>query len=162
MLLNQRVHFIGIGGAGLSAIATVLHERGHVVSGSDLSESEANLRGNLNGKWRNQLKKAETHNMKINIGSSASLFNWLMKQYKTMQIDKSFIGPKAGLYESIFKQNPNKLIIFQACYDDNPVAGQMYIIHGKTSTYLVGWSSDQGRKKHAHNFLIWNPHHKYF
>ena len=122
----------------------------------NLSESEANLRGNLNGKWRNQLKKAETHNMKINIGSSASLFNWLMKQYKTMQIDKSFIGPKAGLYESIFKQNPNKLIIFQACYDDNPVAGQMYIIHGKTSTYLVGWSSDQGRKKHAHNFLIWN------
>ena len=41
MLLNQHVHFIGIGGAGLSAIAMVLHERGHVVSGSDLSESEA-------------------------------------------------------------------------------------------------------------------------
>ncbi|MEE3255331.1 MAG: Mur ligase domain-containing protein, partial [Chloroflexota bacterium] len=40
MLLNQRVHFIGIGGAGLSAIATVLHERGHVVSGSDLYESD--------------------------------------------------------------------------------------------------------------------------
>ena len=41
MLLNQHVHFIGIGGAGLSAIAMVLHERGHVVSGSDLYESEA-------------------------------------------------------------------------------------------------------------------------
>lgn len=40
MLLNQRVHFIGIGGSGLSAIATVLHERGHVVSGSDLYESD--------------------------------------------------------------------------------------------------------------------------
>jgi UDP-N-acetylmuramate--alanine ligase len=35
----QRIHLIGIGGAGLSAIATVLLERGHLVSGSDLHAS---------------------------------------------------------------------------------------------------------------------------
>ena len=34
-----RVHIIGIGGAGMSAIATVLLERGYGVSGSDQSES---------------------------------------------------------------------------------------------------------------------------
>ena len=33
---GQRVHFIGIGGAGLSAIARILLERGYTVSGSDL------------------------------------------------------------------------------------------------------------------------------
>ena len=33
---HQRVHFIGIGGAGLSAIARILLERGFSVSGSDL------------------------------------------------------------------------------------------------------------------------------
>ena len=32
-------HFIGIGGAGMSGIALVLHERGCKVSGSDLKES---------------------------------------------------------------------------------------------------------------------------
>lgn len=37
----QRVHFIGIGGAGMSAIAKVLIERGHTVSGSDLKRSRA-------------------------------------------------------------------------------------------------------------------------
>ena len=31
-----RAHFIGIGGAGMSGIALVLHERGYVVTGSDL------------------------------------------------------------------------------------------------------------------------------
>ena len=41
MLLDQRIHLIGIGGAGLSAIATVLLERGHVVSGSDVCESSS-------------------------------------------------------------------------------------------------------------------------
>ena len=35
----ERAHFIGIGGAGMSGIALVLHERGCKVSGSDLKES---------------------------------------------------------------------------------------------------------------------------
>ena len=38
---GSRVHLIGIGGAGLSAIARVLHARGFVVSGSDRSPSPA-------------------------------------------------------------------------------------------------------------------------
>src|SRR5688500_19925138 len=43
MSLSQRgrVHFIGIGGAGMSAIAKVLLERGVEVSGSDLKRSRA-------------------------------------------------------------------------------------------------------------------------
>ncbi len=36
-----RIHFIGIGGAGMSAIAKVLIERGHEVSGTDMRESRA-------------------------------------------------------------------------------------------------------------------------
>lgn len=35
----RRVHFIGIGGAGMSGIARVLHQRGYEVSGSDLKQS---------------------------------------------------------------------------------------------------------------------------
>ena len=39
MSLPQRIHFIGIGGTGLSAIARVLLERGYTVSGSDRQAS---------------------------------------------------------------------------------------------------------------------------
>ena len=35
----QRIHFVGIGGSGMSGIAEVLHNLGYVVSGSDLSDS---------------------------------------------------------------------------------------------------------------------------
>ncbi|MEG1202059.1 MAG: Mur ligase domain-containing protein, partial [Comamonas sp.] len=35
----QRIHFVGIGGAGMSGIAEVLHNLGYGVSGSDLSDS---------------------------------------------------------------------------------------------------------------------------
>jgi UDP-N-acetylmuramate--alanine ligase len=36
-----RVHLVGVGGAGMSAIARILAQRGHTVSGSDLHEGRA-------------------------------------------------------------------------------------------------------------------------
>ena len=35
----KNIHFIGLGGAGMSGIAEVLHNLGYVVSGSDLADS---------------------------------------------------------------------------------------------------------------------------
>jgi UDP-N-acetylmuramate--alanine ligase len=40
----QRIHIVGIGGAGMSAIALVLRAMGHTVSGSDLRESPVAVR----------------------------------------------------------------------------------------------------------------------
>lgn len=41
---QQKAHFIGIGGAGMSGLAQVMLERGAAVSGSDLAESSATAR----------------------------------------------------------------------------------------------------------------------
>ncbi|MGH7293111.1 MAG: Mur ligase domain-containing protein, partial [Myxococcota bacterium] len=40
----QRVHFVGIGGVGMSGIAEILNTQGYSVSGSDLRESPATQR----------------------------------------------------------------------------------------------------------------------
>src|SRR5487761_2392070 len=40
----KRVHFVGIGGAGMSGIAEVLANQGYRVSGSDLAENAATRR----------------------------------------------------------------------------------------------------------------------
>lgn len=40
----RRIHFVGIGGVGMSGIAEVLHNLGYQVSGSDLKASEHTLR----------------------------------------------------------------------------------------------------------------------
>ncbi|HET7482500.1 MAG TPA: UDP-N-acetylmuramate--L-alanine ligase [Actinomycetota bacterium] len=57
---NSRAHFIGVGGAGMSAIAKVLVERGVRVSGSDLKRSRA-------------ATTLEAIGARITIGHSASL-----------------------------------------------------------------------------------------
>jgi len=36
----MKIHFIGIGGIGLSALAKFLHNDGHIISGSDIKQSE--------------------------------------------------------------------------------------------------------------------------
>jgi len=41
---HQRIHFVGIGGVGMSGIAEVLINLGHQVSGSDLKESDTTRR----------------------------------------------------------------------------------------------------------------------
>ena len=40
----KHIHFVGVGGVGMSAIAEILHAQGYRVSGSDVSESEATRR----------------------------------------------------------------------------------------------------------------------
>ena len=35
--INGRIHFIGIGGIGMSALAIILHQLGFKISGSDIS-----------------------------------------------------------------------------------------------------------------------------
>ncbi len=42
--LIKHIHFVGIGGAGMSAIAEILHNLGYVVSGSDAYESPVTAR----------------------------------------------------------------------------------------------------------------------
>jgi UDP-N-acetylmuramate--alanine ligase len=40
----EKVHFVGIGGVGMSGIAEVLHNLGYVIDGSDMKESETTRR----------------------------------------------------------------------------------------------------------------------
>ena len=62
----KKIHFVGIGGAGMSGIAEVLHNMGFIVSGSDISESATSKRlkaMGINvylGHGKNNLQDAET------------------------------------------------------------------------------------------------------
>ena len=40
----RRVHFVGIGGSGMSPLAEILHSQGFAVTGSDVGESDNVIR----------------------------------------------------------------------------------------------------------------------
>lgn len=49
LTLPRRLHFVGIGGTGMSGLALLAHELGHTVSGSDIVENEATRRLSARG-----------------------------------------------------------------------------------------------------------------
>jgi UDP-N-acetylmuramate--alanine ligase len=55
----KRIHFVGVGGAGMSGIAEILHNLGYVVSGSDQSDSAT-------------LRRLGSLGIKINVGHDAA------------------------------------------------------------------------------------------
>ena len=59
---QKKIHFIGIGGIGMSGMAELLNNLGHVISGSDLSKS-------------NRTKHLMDLGLEINIGHNASNIN---------------------------------------------------------------------------------------
>ncbi len=69
----KHVHFIGIGGIGMSAIAEILVERGYSVSGSDLNESDQIQHLRTNGVTISIPQKAEniTDDIDIVVRSTA-------------------------------------------------------------------------------------------
>ena len=40
MMRVKNIHFIGIGGSGMSGIASILNDLGYIVSGSDINQSK--------------------------------------------------------------------------------------------------------------------------
>jgi len=115
---NQTIHFIGIGGAGMSGIAEVLLTKGHQISGSDMHESEVT----------NRLKKLGAE---IHIGHSASNINGA-----GIVVVSSAIDPKnpevirAQEKQLPILQRAKMLALLMHSYQSITVAGT----HGKTTT----------------------------
>ncbi|MBI5098101.1 MAG: UDP-N-acetylmuramate--L-alanine ligase [Nitrospirae bacterium] len=73
----EKIHFVGIGGVGMSGIAEVLYNLGYKVSGSDLKESETT--GRLRGQGINIAVGHKAENIKdadvVVISSAVSSYN---------------------------------------------------------------------------------------
>ena len=76
MLKKRNVHFIGIGGIGMSAIAEILYSKGFIVSGSDITENTIIGRLKKKGiKVFSKHAKQNIRNVDIVVYSSAVKFS---------------------------------------------------------------------------------------
>ncbi len=123
----------------------------------DLRHDLEVLRKNLNAKWRNQLNKAEKSGLDIVFSDKGENYSWLMQHYT---IDKSLRNYDGASIKTInalaskFLRGKN-MLIGSALLEGEVIAGILIFIHGSSATYQIGYSSDLGRKKCAHNLLLW-------
>lgn len=123
----------------------------------DLFLGEDTLRAGLEQKWRNRLNKAERAGLKIDWDISAPVLSWLTGIYAGDKAARGYGGPEPAFLRRYLPLLAAKgdLIVARAIQDSSPIAFNVLVCHGRSATYLAGWSSEAGRENSAHHLLLW-------
>lgn len=116
------------------------------------------LKANQNKKWRNALNKSANQKLKITSDTDPKLLSWFLNQYEADKSAKAYQGASLKLLINLrreFSGGKNALTLY-ALFDERPIAAILIFIHGTCATYQIGYTSDLGRKKCAHNALLWH------
>jgi len=165
---RQRWHFLSIvpnllNNEELIPILTELgfrkRDRVPVSSGViDLSRNVEQIRAGFHSKWRNLLTKSEKMGLELEIPSPSSALPFLINEYRKMQRDKNFKGLPTSLIKAIVGQQGGptwNCRILYALHEGTRHGAIMVVGHGDTCTYLIAWTSGEGRRLQANYFLLW-------
>lgn len=124
----------------------------------DLSPGLDALRAGLGQKWRNALCGAERQGLALAVDTAGALFDWLMDSYLDDKLRRGYAGPSPAFLRVLYKvgDGASRPVVLQALHAGRPVAGILLVRHGSAATYQVGWTSAEGRRLKAHQFLLWN------
>ena len=133
----------------------------------DLTKTNAQLRAACEGRWRNRLVAAERENLEIVRNTDSALeIQWLLEEERTQRLQKNFHGLPTHFIEHYHaaRADPSTTLLMLHAESHQPtphkennhrIAAMLFLLHGSTATYHVGWTNAEGRAKHAHNLLMW-------
>jgi len=123
----------------------------------DLNKSLDELTFNLKPKWRNSLRKAQKQNIIINRSSNKKEVEVLLKYYLQDVEKKKFKGVNPELIKKMaqLQSDSEKLYVFKAKKDNLEVGSILISKQFKNLIYLIGWSSEEGRKLNVNYLLLW-------
>lgn len=123
----------------------------------DLRPELAEIRAGLHQKWRNQLKVAEAAKLRVRSGYGGAPMEWLLSRHDQHRKRRKFRAPAGAFVAAIADSGRDKRAaqVFTAYAGSEPIAAILVIRHGRSATYYIGWTGNEGREKHAHNLLLW-------
>lgn len=118
----------------------------------DLQKTEAELRAGLKSQWRNQLTAAEKNGLQVS-------FQWenpeeLLSRYAESKREKNFTGTPENVLRELLKNEKKVKVLCAVTSEGELAAFDIFYLHGRMATYLVGWSNAAGRKLYANNLLL--------
>lgn len=114
------------------------------------------MRSRLHGKWRNRLNAAERSSLDVRTNSDAGLIRWLLATDAQQQRTRGYRSLPAAFSEAWLRERPSDILVFTAFGRRAPVAAMLFLVHGRTATYHVGWTGAAGRAASAHHLLLWS------
>ncbi|MEN6318257.1 MAG: peptidoglycan bridge formation glycyltransferase FemA/FemB family protein [Syntrophaceae bacterium] len=122
----------------------------------ELNMSREELRKTLQQKWRNLLNKAEKMGTEICPVESDEDMDALLQKYDIFMKERNFQSTSSDLIRSMYRNSSDSLYATMAKKDGSYLGAVIIAKHGGSATYLVGITSDEGRKANANYLLLWN------
>ena len=124
----------------------------------DLDRPLEDLRAGMQGKWRNRLKAAEKSGIKIAPGATGGpQLTWLMERERAQQRRHRYRAAPGPLMTAWQTESTGRdgLVLLLARQAAETVGAMLFLVHGRTALYHIGWTSEEGRSAGAHNLLLW-------
>ncbi|WP_172328595.1 GNAT family N-acetyltransferase [Mangrovicoccus sp. HB161399] len=139
-------------GAGLLPMVT-----GSTLARLPLDGSEAERMARLGAKWRNGLRRARSERLDLSQGPlPADADHWLLRREEAQARSRGYKRlPRSFTYNWRVQNGARSARVFTASFLGQPAAAMLFLLHGKSATYHLGWSGEVGRRSGAHALLLW-------
>lgn len=123
----------------------------------DLSGPLAEIRAGQNRKWRYRLGLSERGDLNVRHGPMPSdPTHWLLRAETRQSRARGYRNlPPAFLMGWIRAGGPLSARLFTADLGGAPVAGMIFLLHGRGASYHIAWTGPEGRRADAHRRLLW-------
>lgn len=114
------------------------------------------LRARMHGKWRNRLAHAERSGLTLRWSHGESDLRCLIETDFRQQRLRGYRALSPDFTLAWMRHAPKSVLLVRAFSGNAPCAAMLFLRHGRTATYHIGWTSDAGRAASAHNLILWN------
>ena len=143
--------------AGTRRLSRVM--TGHSTVILDLTQDVDALRAGLDQKWRNNLKAAEKSGLSVvSNGTKLAQYRWLLASEEGQRAARGYRSTPAALVPEFVeaRQDRDSLLILRADAGKQKQAAMLFLVHGSSATYQIGWLDHGNASRGAHNLLLWN------
>ncbi|MBI1364004.1 MAG: peptidoglycan bridge formation glycyltransferase FemA/FemB family protein [Proteobacteria bacterium] len=123
----------------------------------DLKKTEEEILEKAHSSWRRNLKTIQKKGLKTQLNHTGKTLTWLLEQADAHRKSGGYSGTSgafAHLVSGLTSQRGD-VITLTAAIENTPVAGMLFLKHGTSATYYIGWNGESGRKLNAHHLLLW-------
>ena len=125
----------------------------------DLSQTPEQLRASLDGKWRNRLVRAEgLQGLQVHVRPSLKEVQWLLERENLQRQSRGFHALPTDFVLAYIEAHASRdeaFVVATAVQGRQTLGAMLFLRHGRSATYHMGWADDQGRRLNIHNLLLW-------
>ncbi len=121
-----------------------------------LAGSQNDMRARMHQKWRNRLNFGSGQGLDIrHVRCDRKTLLALLDHETRQQRERKYRGIPAIFTAAWHEIAPETVRLFSARKNGEVIATLVFLRHGNTATYHMGWSNDVGRQNSAHHVLMW-------